>query len=234
MALVQEPFNLRGGWPMIDCRFQGGSWSIAGPGGRRCGEQVARCSCGPEPLSLPPFDKPVHRRRDPAADISAAYTRFADDEVQGRSSLYEEFARGVACDPEVIAFLLTMPRAKRQPNLLFAALRYVCGTPTGWHQFRRALMENRHAVRAIMLERSTQTNEPARCATLLPVLAKLPQPLALIEVGASAGLCLLPDLYGYDYGARIVRPEAAQRKTPIFPCTVSAATPVPTTPPRVV
>jgi hypothetical protein len=44
-----------------------------------------------------------------------------------------------------------------------------------------------------MLSRSTQTNEPARCATLLPVLAQLPQPLALNEVGASAGLCLLPD-----------------------------------------
>ena len=52
-----------------------------------------------------------------------------------------------------------------------------------------------------MLSRATQTNEPARCAVLLPVLARLPQPLALLEVGASAGLCLLPDHYGYDYGA---------------------------------
>src|SRR5215469_6923036 len=29
---------------------------------------------------------------------------------------------------------------------------------------------------------STQTNEPARCAVLLPLLARLPQPLALLEV----------------------------------------------------
>ena len=50
-----------------------------------------------------------------------------------------------------------------------------------------------------MLERRTQTNEPARCALMLPLLAALPQPLALLEVGASAGLCLLPDRYGYDY-----------------------------------
>jgi hypothetical protein len=34
---------------------------------------------------------------------------------------------------------------------------------------------------------------------LLPALALLPQPLAIIEVGASAGLTLLADKYSYDY-----------------------------------
>jgi hypothetical protein len=57
-----------------------------------------------------------------------------------------------------------------------------------------------------MLERRTQTNEVARCATLLPLLAGLPQPLALLEVGASAGLCLLLDRYRYDYGEGIIGP----------------------------
>jgi hypothetical protein len=52
-----------------------------------------------------------------------------------------------------------------------------------------------------MRERLTQTNEPGRCAVLLPVLARLPQPLALLEVGASAGLCLYPDAYGYHYSS---------------------------------
>ncbi|MGH3410919.1 MAG: DUF2332 family protein, partial [Streptosporangiaceae bacterium] len=51
----------------------------------------------------------------------------------------------------------------------------------------------------VMLARRTQTNEPARCANLLPALAGLPEPLALIEVGASAGLTLLFDRYSYDY-----------------------------------
>ena len=43
---------------------------------------------------------------------------------------------------------------------------------------------------------------------LLPVLAQLPQPLALLEVGASAGLCLMLDSYGYDYGNRVLCPPA--------------------------
>ena len=126
------------------------------------------------------------------AGISAAYLRFTEEEARGRSALYDELARGVASDPLVIAFLLTLPKEKRQPNLLFAATRLLSGTPIGWGEFRRAVRENEDAIRAIMLKRSTQTNEPARCATLLPVLARLPQPLALIEVGASAGLCLIP------------------------------------------
>jgi hypothetical protein len=42
-------------------------------------------------------------------------------------------------------------------------------------------MENRDALRAAMLARSTQTNEPGRCAALLPVLAGLPEPLALVD-----------------------------------------------------
>ena len=47
--------------------------------------------------------------------------------------------------------------------------------------------------------RSTKTNEPRRCAGLLPVLAGIAGPLALLEVGASAGLCLYPDRYSYSY-----------------------------------
>jgi len=51
------------------------------------------------------------------ARTSAAFLRFADEEARDRSALYDELARGTASDPLVIAFLLTLPKEKRQPNL---------------------------------------------------------------------------------------------------------------------
>jgi hypothetical protein len=164
------------------------------------------------------------------ADTTRAYRRFAEREARGRSPLYEAIAKGVAGDAEVLGFLLTLPREKRQPNLLLAAVRSLFGTPADWPDFRRRLMTGHDLVEQLMLRRSTQANEPARCATLLPVLALLPQPLALIEVGASAGLCLLPDCYGYDYERVQVRPNAS---APVFPCGVDAATPLPAAVPEV-
>jgi hypothetical protein len=168
------------------------------------------------------------------ARVSTAYLRFAEDEVRDRSPLYGEVLRGAASDPQVIGFLLTLPREKRQPNLFLAAARHLFGTPTGWDQLRSRVLQDKDALRAVMLERSTQTNEPGRCAALLPVLAGLPEPLALLEVGASAGLCLLPDFYGYDYGRTILAPEAPRSTPPVFSCVANSATPVPARLPHVV
>jgi hypothetical protein len=165
--------------------------------------------------------------------IADRYRRFAADEARGRSPLYEMLALGIADDSEILAFLLSLPEAKQQPNLLLASVRHHCGTAADWPTFRQMLAANRAAVRATMLGRSTQTNEPARCATLLPVLARLPQPLALIEVGASAGLCLLPDHYAYDYGRGALRPPAPLSEPPVLRCTVSGATPIPVAMPQI-
>lgn len=166
--------------------------------------------------------------------LSERYIKFADNEAQGRSALYEALARGVVHDAEVIDFLLELPPAKQQPNLLFAAVRSLEGIPEDFDDFKRRLLGNAQAVRSLMLARSTQTNEPARCATLLPILAQLPQPLALIEVGASAGLCLLPDFYGYDFGSGLIRPEVGDGIFPVFHCAASAETPLPEKMPQIV
>ena len=105
--------------------------------------------------------------------MSTAYLRFAKDEGRDRSPLYNQLSRGVASDPEVIGFLLTLPREKRQPNLFLSAARHLFGTPAGWDQFRHGVLENLDALRAAMLARSTQTNEPGRCAALyaLPLMS---------------------------------------------------------------
>lgn len=128
------------------------------------------------------------------------YRRFAEQEAAGRSPAYEALALAVASDADVLGFLNTLPGGKRQPNLLFAAARHLLRAELDAAALREAATTRAGELSAVMLSRRTQTNEPGRCATLLPALAALDGPLALIEVGASAGLCLHVDRYSYDYG----------------------------------
>lgn len=172
------------------------------------------------------------------SEIAARYRRFAAKEAAGHSPFYEAAALAVAKDKGLLAKLATLPEGKQQPNLLFASLRHRFGLADEVASFLAPTREAWPEVSTVMLARSTQTNEPGRCATLLPLLARLPQPLALLEVGASAGLCLLPDRYGYDYRIgearyRLLPPDAGP-DTPIFPCEVSPDTPLPESLPQVV
>jgi hypothetical protein len=166
-------------------------------------------------------------------EIAAAYQRFAIAEASGRSFVYADIARKISRDERCLNFLAALPPAKRQPNLLFGAVQLTTGRITGWPGFAAALGRCAEQIAGVMLARSTQTNIPARCATLLPALAALPQPLALLEVGASAGLCLYPDRYGYDYGGGH-RIEPAVEGAPVFRCAAAPGTPLPNRPVEVV
>src|SRR6266516_5352997 len=150
--------------------------------------------------------------------VSAAenYRAFAED-ASGRSPAYECLAGSVAEDAAVLRFLGTLPPEKRQPNLLFAAARYLLGAPADITGLRALIRQNSAELAGVMMARRTQTNEPARCATLLPALAQLPPPLALIEVGASAGLTLLFDRYSYDYAGHLL--AGADSAVPTLRCT---------------
>jgi hypothetical protein len=163
---------------------------------------------------------------DELAAIARRYERFAIFEARGSSPIYEQLALAVAGSSNLLAFLRSVPNERRQPNLFLAAVRHVSGVPSDGHAMEEVVRAYAPRIRDVMLSRTTQTNEPARCAVLLPVLAGLRQPLALIEVGASAGLCLLPDRYGYDYGShRIATPSPGA--APVFRCVANAATPLP-------
>jgi hypothetical protein len=132
--------------------------------------------------------------------LSRTYHRFAELEAAAQSPTYHRLCLGIAEDPQLLDLIAGLPTAKRQPNLLLAAARWHGAPLHGYPAFREWLAGSWDAVSATMLARSTQTNEPARMATLLPTLAQLSnRPLALLEVGASAGLCLYPDRFGYDY-----------------------------------
>ncbi|MEU7849920.1 DUF2332 domain-containing protein [Micromonospora parva] len=132
--------------------------------------------------------------------ITEQYVDFAVREARGVSPTYERLSQAVAHDEDLLALLDGLPPAKRQPNLLFGVVRWLGGPVDDPVTFHDYVLTHWPAIEAQMLTRATQTNEAGRCAVLLPLLATLPQPVALLEVGASAGLCLYPDRYGYRYG----------------------------------
>ncbi|MDQ1125910.1 hypothetical protein QE428_000943 [Microbacterium sp. SORGH_AS 505] len=129
------------------------------------------------------------------------YRTFGALEARGSSAAYEDWALGVADDAEMLELIDELPRAKRQANLVFAAMRVVGVPIASWQGARGEAIARWPRIREVALTHATQTNEAARCAVLLPQLARIPGPLALLEVGASAGLCLYPDRYTYRYTA---------------------------------
>ncbi|MFI6780969.1 DUF2332 domain-containing protein [Micromonospora sp. NPDC050276] len=129
-----------------------------------------------------------------------AYAEFGRREAHGVSPTYERLSQAVAHDDALLTLLDGLPPAKRQPNLLFGVVRWLGGPVDEPAAFRDYVLTHWSTIEAQVRARATQTNEAGRCAVLLPVLAALPQPLALLEVGASAGLCLYPDRYAYRYG----------------------------------
>ena len=164
--------------------------------------------------------------RDDDVSVRTAenYRAFAA-EARGRSPWYDELALAVAGDARVLDFLVALPTAKRQPNLLFAAARYLLGEPPDLAALHALLADRDGELAGTMLARRTQTNEPARCATLLPALALLPPPLAIVEVGASAGLTLLADRYSYDYDGHEV--AGTDPGAPVLACQPRGAVPLP-------
>jgi len=161
---------------------------------------------------------------DLTATIAENYRAFALETV-GRSPRYERLSAEVADDEMVLSFLAGLPPAKRQPNLLFAAARYLLGEPPDLESLRSLVAGHGGELASVMRARRTQTNEAARCATLLPLLATLPGPLALIEVGASAGLTLLPDRFSYDYGGK--RVCGTDPDAPVIACEPRGPVPLP-------
>jgi hypothetical protein len=166
-------------------------------------------------------------------DTATRYRLMAERQVRGTSPSYERLCLGVASDRGLLARLDQLPPPKRQPNLLLGAVRFLGGPVGSYEDFREWVLVNWDELSPTMLARSTQTNEPGRCATLLPVLAALPQPLAVLEVGSSAGLCLYPDRYAYRYAA--AHGEHVVGASPVeLRCAVSGAVPLPERSPHVV
>ena len=157
--------------------------------------------------------------------VAERFRRFAAVECRGSSPLYERLAGAVAADPDLCDLARAAPAGQPAPNLFLAAVHFLlrdepaapaarfypsltdapAAPEAAALAFRAFCLERADAIRGLLATRRVQTNEVGRCAYLLPALglaARLAdgRPLALIEVGASAGLNLLWDRYGYRYG----------------------------------
>ena len=179
--------------------------------------------------------------------LARAFVRFADTECRDEP-LYDALCRTAAQTPALLGLLEPAAAEQRRPNLLLAAVHdlVLAGSthpladyfPSvgGTRAVDDALPGHvvdfcaRHdtALRERTATRATQTNEIGRCAVLWPMLHRVAQaaggrPLALLDVGCSAGLNLGVDAYRYDvdddgdpHAAPVIASRPVGARRPVF------------------
>jgi hypothetical protein len=156
--------------------------------------------------------------------LAGVFERFGDEARTYAGPLYEALSHEISRDKEVLEVARHGWRPPI-PNVLFASVHFLLaespehplarfygslsgnvGPASGaYPHFRDFVLANRSRLIPLLETRITQTNEVGRCSYLLPAFAAIHRtadgrPLALIDVGCSAGLHLIWDRYFYDYG----------------------------------
>jgi hypothetical protein len=156
--------------------------------------------------------------------LANKFNRFATEECSGSSELYEYLSLQIAQDKEILELASQSEPGQPVPNLLLGSVHYLLlrgkdhklkyfypsiveepqNTEEVYPYFRNFCMENKEEIISLLKNRLVQTNEVRRCSYLYPVFnyiyETVKKPLALIEIGTSAGLQLLWDKYSYSYG----------------------------------
>ncbi|MEC2158684.1 DUF2332 domain-containing protein [Virgibacillus halodenitrificans] len=156
--------------------------------------------------------------------LSVRFQTFAE-ECKGSSRLYEVLSNEIAKDEELLSITADTRIGQPVPNMLFGAVQYMLlkNADHELKRFYRSMVEKprpateafpyfkdfcfnyRSEISDLLKSKLVQTNEVRRCAYLYPafcyVYEKIKKPLALIEIGTSAGFQLLWDTYAYSYGS---------------------------------
>lgn len=150
---------------------------------------------------------------------------FGREELQSASPLYSSLALRVADDREILRLVLHANTRPQRPHMLFAAVQYLLFSGVqdelvefypnfttaprpleeAYPYFRAFCLQHADEIGRLVTAYGVQNNEVGRCADLLlafDMIAKRggDRPLAMLELGPSAGLNMLWDRYGYDYG----------------------------------
>ena len=159
-----------------------------------------------------------------ADSTEAVRRKYGWERSTGFSPLYETLADIILADSDMISVLDEAPPSQRTPSLLFAALHdRVMANPgeplARWFPsvsgqavpsedpasaLRAFFAAHAGEMRRLTATRKTQTTDPQRAAPLIFAFDRVAnkangQPLALVELGPSAGLLLRFDKYRYEF-----------------------------------
>lgn len=156
--------------------------------------------------------------------LAQKFRWFADETLRLGSPLWHRVSLLVAEEPRLLQMANEARPGVQQPNMVMAAFHYLLlDSPTPPRELIAAmsdsavvafLLGHEDEVRSLIRERLVQTNEVRRCSLFLPAFASVAKsvgrPLALVEVGSSAGLLLNFDPYRYVYepGPTLGPPDA--------------------------
>jgi hypothetical protein len=133
-------------------------------------------------------------------DTRARYAAYAE-RISSVSPSYAAWARSL--DDDLVALLDAVPEQQRQPELLFAVARRFGADPADPGALRAVALEARPGLVAALTSATVQANDPRRLGPVMPVLQALAaatgRPLGLVDAGAAAGLCSVPDHVTLDH-----------------------------------
>ena len=153
--------------------------------------------------------------------LGQIFKRFAIYECKGSSSLYALLSQSIAEDSDLLELAANCRNGLPTPNLFLGAVNFIRQREGESHlssyysltkavdhdlypAFKEFALSHKTEVINLLKTRRVQTNEVNRSTYIYPMLCEIHKlanrPLAVVEIGAAAGLNLCCDRYRYEAG----------------------------------